>query len=301
MRTKSGFIVFILFATMLIVASAMASESTFRKLVDVEWLYKHQKDKNIVIVDMSDSLQYQRFHIPGSIHLPYHILNKRLKSGVSLSIGVEKVIKLLGVLGITRETHIVLLDDTGGFNAGRLFWELERLGHPKISVLNGGLVSWVLKNYPVDNKIVKKGKTSYKIPSDFKPKNNLTDLAGVKGLNLKESYLIDVRSRPEYIGSKKEARSGHIPGAKWFPWTDSFAVDKGFKFHSFNSLFKSLNKLGITDKNKPTVLYCRSGHRAAQTYMTLRILGFSSVKLYDGSILEYAKDKSTVLSLGATP
>ncbi len=270
-------------------------------LVDVDWLHKNLNNKDLVVVDMSDRFQYQRFHIPGAVHLPYHAINRRLKNGVSLRVDDRRLTAVLGGLGIERKTHVVLYDDLGGLNAGRLFWELERLGHPKVSVLNGGLVSWILQGHKVDNRLSVRKKTVYRLPDGFKPKNNLIDLAGVKGLNTKKTFLLDVRTRLEYMGTKKDPRSGHIPGALWWPWSDSIDLSRGFKHREPAELLKSLAKIGVRDKKTPIVVYCRSGHRAAQAYMTLRFLGFSDVKLYDGSILEYATDKSVAFNQGLAP
>lgn len=41
-------------------------------IVDTGWLAARRDDPNVVIVDMSaEDLQYQRFHIPGAVRLPY--------------------------------------------------------------------------------------------------------------------------------------------------------------------------------------------------------------------------------------
>lgn len=66
-----------------------------------------------------------------------------------MSIGDEPLYRLLGGLGIGAETQVVVYDDVGGLNAGRLFWELARIGHPGVSVLNGGLVEWILEGRSV--------------------------------------------------------------------------------------------------------------------------------------------------------
>jgi thiosulfate/3-mercaptopyruvate sulfurtransferase len=64
---------------------------------------------------------------------------------------------------------------------------------------------------------------------------------------------------------------------------------------------KKLQKLGVTDKKQPLLVYCRSGHRAAQSYLTLRNLGYENVKLYDGSMAEYSLNKNNPLKKGMLP
>ena len=99
----------------------------------------------------------------------------------------------------------------------------------------------------------------------------------------------------EYNCQPRNKRSGHVPGAKLWSWDRSVAFDKGFTRKPVPELMASLEVAGVTDKTKPVITYCRSGHRASQSYLTLRALGFEDVRLYDGSMLEYERDKSAPL------
>lgn len=270
-------------------------------MVDTAWLKQHQNDKDVVLIDMSDSTQYQRFHIPGAISLGYeNLVAKRKKDKVSLRISDERLYKILGLLGISRDSHVVIYDDTSGLHAGRLFWELERIGHPKVSVVDGGLVSWILEGNKVDNKEVSPKPVTYS-PSG-KSYDNEIDLDGVKeGINKDAYTFLDVRSKEEYVGYPKYKRTGHIPGAKLWSWDDNVAFEKGFVLKPEEQLQQSLQKLGVKTKKQPLVLYCQSGHRASQAYLTLRHLGYQNIKLYDGSMAEYMKDKSSPIKQGLQP
>ena len=59
------------------------SAATSPPLVSTDWLKQHLTDPHVAIIDMSDSLQYQRFHIPGARHLPYNVLNQQNRQRVS--------------------------------------------------------------------------------------------------------------------------------------------------------------------------------------------------------------------------
>lgn len=119
-------------------------------LVDGAWLEERHQDSKVVIVDMTDDdLQYTRFHLPGAVRLAYHELLQPRRPAARLD--EAQFAALLGRLGIARNTHVVIYDDMGGLNAGRLFLELERIRHPEVSVLDGGLVKWVLNSKRVDN------------------------------------------------------------------------------------------------------------------------------------------------------
>lgn len=268
-------------------------------LTTTEWLAKNQNNKDVVLVDMSDSLQYQRFHIPGAIYLPYEAINQS-KNRVSLSIGSENIIKILGQIGISADSHVIAYDDTGGLHATRLLWELEQLGHKNMALLDGGLVKWIREGR----------KISFQ-PTQLKPTNYIADK---KRLQLtatlqdvavrardKKTVLIDVRTPEEYTGHPKLPRSGHIPGAKSWQWDQALNIDGGFTLHDKDHLKKELGKLGLSDPEQPVVVYCRSGHRASHSYFTLRHLGFKNVKLYDGSMKEYEQMKNEPLTKGSAP
>ncbi len=270
-------------------------------MVDTEWLAKHKNDRNVVVVDMTaDQLQYTRYHIPGAVRLSYSDIVTRRRDKVSVRLPDGQLQKVLGALGITADTHVVIYDDIGSMEAGRLFWELERIGHARMSVLDGGLVQWVLEGRKVDNIPVKPKPTVYKAAA--KGRDNEADLSLVREVVANDTAsLLDVRSRDEYIGHPRAPRSGHIPGAHWLGWDTNVDFDNGFKLKDDDTLLANLKTVGLSDKNAPVILYCRSGHRASQSYLTLRKLGYEDVRLYDGSIAEYERDKTAPLVKGMSP
>ena len=263
--------------------------------VDAAWLDGQLGDPDIVLVDMAtDGTQYQRFHIPGAIYLPYGALVQQRRDGVVLRVDDARLFQVLGLLGITADKHVVVYDDMGGLNASRLFWELERIGHDKVSVLEGGLVDWILSGRQVEAKPVEAARTTY-VPKGERRANE-ADLAAVKAASTEQTAtLLDVRSEEEYNCQPRAKRSGHIPGARHWPWDRSVAFDDGFKRAPVPELTASLAELGVRDKSQPVITYCRSGHRATQSYLTLRALGYEDVRLYDGSMLEYERDPSAPL------
>jgi thiosulfate/3-mercaptopyruvate sulfurtransferase len=289
----------LLFLFLLFNSSFAFSSTSF--LVDINWLAKNLSSSSVRLIDMSDDTQYQRFHIPGATHLPYAAINKRNKKGVSFSIGKHNIIKILGLLGIQSNHHVVIYDDMGGLHASRLFWELEKIGHKNISLLNGGLVKWILagKKVTADSQNIKA--TQYKSNTKSGRNNTATieDILNSKFNN--KNILLDVRSKEEYAGHLRYPRSGHIPEAKWWEWSQSVNFDNAFKMQSRATLKKQLQQLDISNPDTPITLYCQSAHRAAQSYFTLRQLGFKQVKVYDGSMSEYSSIKSAPLKKGLTP
>lgn len=291
---KKSLFLFLFFHT-----SVVFSSSSF--LVDINWLQKNLNSPSVHLIDMSDDTQYQRFHIPGATHLPYAAINRRNKKGVSLSVGQNHIIKILGLLGIQSKHHVVIYDDMGGLHAGRLFWELEKIGHKNISILNGGLVKWILagKKVTANTQNVKTVQYNADIKSG---RNNVVTIEEIlKSEFNNKNILLDVRSKDEYVGHPRNPRGGHIPNAKWWEWSQAVNFENAFKMQNSAALKKQLQQIGINNTDTPITLYCQSAHRASQSYFTLRQLGYKNVKIYDGSMSEYSKIKSAPLTKGLKP
>ena len=289
----------IFFLFLLLNSNFAFSSSSF--LVDINWLEKNLRSPSIRLIDMSDDTQYQRFHIPGATHLPYAALNRQNKKGVSFSAGKNHIIKILGFLGIQSKHHVVIYDDMGGLHASRLFWELEKLGHKKISIVNGGLVKWILAGKKVTADPESRKAVQYNASLKSTRNNTVVIEDILNGKFNDRNVLLDVRSKDEYAGHPRYPRTGHIPQAKWWEWSQSVNFEDAFKMQSNATLKKQLQQIGISKTDTPITLYCQSAHRASQSYFTLRRLGFKNVKVYDGSMSEYSSIKSAPLVKGLKP
>lgn len=289
------------FALLLCVLCVYLSQPGYASplLVTTQDLAQRLTTSKPVLIDMSDASQYQRFHLADAISLPYEILVTN-HNNISAPIPQEKLVGLLGALGIDEHTNVVIYDDTGGLNAARLYWELEQLGHTQMALLDGGLVKWILEGRAVSNQPATPHATTYRISKTARPYlATLKEVAAVS--RNKDVVLLDVRSEDEYRGDPRIPRSGHIPGAKWWEWDMAVDFDHGFVQRDAAILRESLSQLGLSDIKQPIITYCHSSHRASQAYYTLKRLGYTNVKIYGGSILEYEQHKDLPLQRGMTP
>ncbi|MBD3671666.1 MAG: sulfurtransferase [Gammaproteobacteria bacterium] len=277
---------------------ASAAES----LVSTDWLAKHKDDKSVIVIDMSsDYTQHQRFHVPGAIYLPYDAINLSRKDRVSVAVAPQRLVDVLGFLGISADKHVVIYDDMGGLNASRLYWQLEHIGHKKVSIVDGGLVKWIREGRPITGELTATVKTRY-IPTGGDMKNLATIEDVLKAVDDKDTVLLDARSEEEYFGNPRFKRSGHIPGAIHYSWDNSVDFDRAFSMHPDSRVKSLLQEAGLVGKkDTPIIAYCRSGHRASHLYYTLKRLGYENVRLYDGSIAEYQQRKDAPLKIGKEP
>ncbi|QBZ82988.1 Thiosulfate sulfurtransferase [Hydrogenovibrio crunogenus] len=276
------------------------SSSVWAKLpvfVSADWVQEHQE--NIKLIDLSSRDQFQKYHLPNAIWVNYAWLIKP-QNGLQLSGGPDYMAKVLSQLGITPKDQVILYDNQGNLDASRLYWELKKLNHENVALLDGGSVQWVLKGYPVTQKMPKITPANYPTPStsstDRLTANKQEVMAAIQN---KQVALLDTRTKEEYLGSSKEKRTGHIPGAQLFPWQAAVDFRNGYQQRSAQQLTAFLEQVGITDKNQQIILYCNTAHRAARLFPMLQSLGFEQVRLYDGSTQEWSQDKSLPLTTGA--
>jgi thiosulfate/3-mercaptopyruvate sulfurtransferase len=269
--------------------------------VSTEWLASHLEDDQLYLIDLSDQTQYTRFHIPGAKHVEYNWLITP-QNGLVLSGGSLYMQKVLSQLGVQPDDTIIIYDDTANLNSARLFWELKKLNHKNVALLNGGTVAWVLEQRKMTQHPESFKKGFYSLP-----KQDLTDaltadkqevLAAIQNSN---TILLDVRSQAEYKGNPQDPRSGHIPTAVHFEWIQAVDIPRKFMERDRDTLLKQLAMIGIHNKQQPIIVYCHTGHRAARMFATLTHLGFSNVKVYDGSMQEWILDKTLPIKQGSKP
>ena len=92
--------------------------------------------------------------------------------------------------------------------------------------------------------------------------------------------LLDTRSHTEFD-------QGHLPGAISWDWLNAVPVESWECSRDSEELRSELATLGVRPSDE-VVVYCRSGMRAAHTYIVLRHAGFPRVRLYDGSWQEWS-------------
>ncbi len=253
-------------------------------LVDTAWLAAHLKDANLRIVDMvTEPEAYQKAHVPGAVYLNVNDSRVGVPAGGFRLPTTEKGARLLGALGLTPDTQVVIYDDTGGLNAARLFFTLDVFGHARVSLLDGGIQAWLRAKRPVTTEISKVAHT------DYRPALRTERVASAEWVrdHLGDSTiaLVDARSPAEYEGKDVRAkRGGHIPGAVNIEWRQTIRPDWTFK--SLAELRAMYVAKAVTP-DKTVVTYCQTHHRASHTYFVLRLLGYERLAGYDRSWIEW--------------
>ncbi len=254
------------------------SDSTFPNsglLVDTEWLAAHLNDPDVRIVEVtSPGSGYAIGHVPGAVYLNLaSIFTGELLDLPDTLGNLADMAKTLGGLGISPDKHVILYDENAATRSARTFWLLELLGFERVSVLEGGVERWMAEGRPST-----RAKPEI-TPVEFEPNVQMDRLATAEWiaerLGNDQVVLVDCREADEYA-------EGHIPGAAHRPWQASIKRHAYQTLAAPAALHADFASLGVAP-GKEITTYCGGGARSAHTYFTLRLLGYDSVRNYNGS------------------
>ena len=281
------------------------NDSSQNSLVSPLWLKKHINDDNLVVVDcVYDHNAYTRAHIPGAIMRlgsPY-IKSVDKNSELKLHLPTAREFdKLMEDMKISADKTLVCYDEWGSYWSTRFWWIASHYGHSKVKVLNGGWQGWLSAGLPISNKTNTLKNHNGRFCSVPQKNSIVSKDELLDNYESPDWVVIDVRSDGEYLGSEPEEnkRHGHIPGAIHIEWkrlvTNSYDMEGLRAFLPREKLLSILTKNGIISE-KTVVTYCQSGVRASHTAFILKVLGFPDVRVYDGSMKEWANLNETPLT-----
>ena len=231
-------------------------------------------DPNVIIADTRSFKEYSDGHIPGAVHLDlfaFHWIDTT-KQGIENFNNQTKT--LLSYLGVTPEKKIIFYDSVSGMLAARGVWMLMYFSHQNTMMLDGGYSKWLKENLSIETK-----PNGFK-PSNFSGKINSELISGFQYIwdNLEKIKILDARSTGEYDGSTiRAAQSGHIPNAINIDWNQNLRDDGTFKND------EELSKMYDFPKDTEIVTYCQGAYRAANSFLVLKKLGFTKIRVYLGS------------------
>jgi len=274
-------------------------------LVSTSWLAEHLDDPGLVVAESDeDVLLYETGHIPGAVKLDWHTeLNNPVTRDYVDGAGFAR---LMSDKGISRDTTLVLYGDRHNWWAAYALWVCTLFGHPDLRLLDGGRAKWIAEGRDLTTEATLRSRTDYPV---IERDDNTVRAFRDQVLAHLGQPLIDVRSPGEYTGEllhmpdypqEGALRGGHIPGAKSVPWSRAAADDATFRTR------KELEAIYAGDAglrpDDDVVVYCRIGERSSHTWFVLHhLLGYPTVRNYDGSWTEWGNSVRTPIRRGEEP
>lgn len=275
----------------LLVSMVRAEERSLPLLVSTEWLATHGADDDLVVLHVGFSRkEFAIAHIPGARFLWFNWIAPSTPDASTEMPAVEDAERVLGELGIRKESTIVLVFTGANITpTARAFLALSYFGMGnRAGFLDGGFEQWKAEKRRTETGIPAVSPTTLHLA--LHP-SVIVDADWVKARLVSPGVTIaDARARNFYDGTGGGLlRQGHIRGAKSIPFT--LLADSTNRIRPRAELERVFDEAGVA-RGSTVVSYCHVGQQASLVYLAALILGHDA-KVYDGSFEDWnTRDES---------
>jgi thiosulfate/3-mercaptopyruvate sulfurtransferase len=276
-------------------------------LVTAAWLAEHLDDPAVRVVDIRGSVttedlgggcqkaiyagapeRYAAGHIPGSVFIDWTRDIVDPDAAVKAQIAPpDRFAEAMERIGVGDDSSVVVVDDTGGHLATRLWWALRYYGHDAVAVLDGGFARWEAGGHPVTD--VPSEAHAATFTPRVRPELRATLDEVRSQIGGTERQIVDARDEGMYSGrTQRGSRGGHIPGAVNLPAQSLIGDDGGWR--APDEIRNAASAAGL-DLDQPVTAYCNGGVTATQVLFGLHLAGvpLDELRNYDGSWNEWGE------------
>ncbi len=276
-------------------------------LVSTAWLAQRLGRPGLRVLDASWYLptagrdgagEYAAAHIPGALYFDLDATSDHPSPLPHMLPEPAAFARTMSALGLHDGDDLVVYDGSGtNISAARAWWTFRVFGHPRVAVLDGGLLKWRGEGRPLEPGVVRLPSGRFSAALD---RAAVRDLAAVRALVAEPvEQIVDMRSAGRFAGTEPEPRAGlrggHIPGSRNLPFNELVAADGTLL--PADALRRRFAAAGI-DASRPIVATCGSGTSACTLILALHLLGHDRVALYDGSWAEWGGREDTPVATG---
>jgi thiosulfate/3-mercaptopyruvate sulfurtransferase len=257
--------------------------------VDSKWLLSHIDDPDVIIIDARGGMPYRFGHIKNALSLAIERVISMAPNGANLVIDAPIAEEVFTSLGIDDRKIVVVYGEYMDPSAARIAWTLMYHGHSNVKILDVGLKEWQKSGLPVTRQISTQKQLNKNV--HFKSKINSmiradADIIKAKQLqNHSSTVIVDARTPIEHMQAR-------IPGSILDNWEEGLGHN-GKMMKSKEELERDFEEKQIS-KDKEIICYCHSGSRASHKYLQFKQAGYNNVKVYDGSIIDWAQHRNPI-------
>ena len=223
---------------------------------------------------------YQDGHIPGAVYVEvWNDLTDPHGAVPGLIPPKAEFEALMGRLGVSNDTTVVVYDDEGGPWMARMWWALRYYGHDDVKLLNGGLVNWTREGLPLEEG------ENVPTPGIFTAETRpelLATLGDVEQAIVDpDVVLIDALPAGEYA-------RGHVPSAVNVPAPKNLDPTT-HKLLAPDELAQLWQDVDLQSAQR-AITYCGGGYWGSLDLFALYLLGHEDISLYDASWQEWGSN-----------
>jgi thiosulfate/3-mercaptopyruvate sulfurtransferase len=200
-------------------------------------------------------------------------------------------------LGASSRSRVVLYSIGSMMWATRFWWMLRALGFDRAAVLDGGFDKWKAEGRPTESGPAK-GYPAATFKAEPRPGLFVGKEAVLAALGDQSAVIVNALGPQFHKGLEpsRYGRPGRIPGSVNVPAAS--LVDPATKaFTTLGDAEAKLTARGVA-KDRDVICYCGGGISATIDLFLLHQLGYDKLRLYDGSMGEWAKDGALPIETG---
>ena len=264
-------------------AFAAMSYAHPEQLVDTDWVAAHAADANVRVVDMRQS-GFDGGHVPGAVYLSPVAIRDANAAPTFLPTPAAFE-QMMGKLGISNATRVVVYDERGGIYAARLWWILSYYGHTNVALMNGGWLKWAAEHRATTTE--SPAPPAARFTARPQPRWLATASDVVAAIDKPGIAIVDARTVAEIEGKdlRNIKRGGFIPSSTPVYWEDLLDLPQR-TFKSADELKQIYEARGIVP-SKEVIAYCQVGMRASVDLFALHLIGYDKLRNYLGSWEEW--------------
>lgn len=273
-------------------------------IVSTDWLESQLGSEGLVIIDIRPAEDYEAGHIPGAISVPFGLVSGWADSGeLILELPpVEQLFETIGNAGIKADSRVVVvgpLPEPGVppyalADPVRVAATLMYAGVKNVGVLSGGQAKWEAEGRATTTDVPEVTPVAYSGSVDSE---SWVSTEFVKD-RIGRSVILDGRDPDEYFGVSIDAFAdmrGHIPTARCLPFVWVWEEDATYRPAE---LIESM-ATGVAgkDRGQEIICYCGAGgYASAWWFLLTQLLGYTDVKIYDGSLEAWVEEGNPIVA-----
>ncbi len=271
-------------------AAANEPRGNVEYFVGPSWLAEHRDA--VKVLDARQRDLFRRERIYGARRVPLSEITVRTSTDDGLVPDAASFAETFGGLGIEPTDDVVVYGASVGSRVTRTVFSLLASGHEgDVRILNGGLGAW--NGRIGTGRASSPSETTY----DADPQEDLWVTREWVANRLEPEIeddlgLLDVRVPEAFLAAAgsdaldpRQERHGHVAGAVNVHWLGN--LDRG-RLRDAGELYSLYaNDAGLADASV-VVVYEDENVDSTQTWVTLRAIGFSDVRLYEGGFTEWS-------------